>query len=191
MKRLLALTVAGILAGCVGTPKEAPRMLVDGELAVPADYRSWPKFLGDVQRPDAKQVRDIWINPIGGKARAGEDFAHGTLIVMELFAAKANADGSLATGVDGRLVKDRLLKVFVMGKNLGWGDGLPDAQRNGNWIYSAFLADARTPSGDPIGPCRTCHLPLTSKDFVHRYDEYFATRPKTAAPAAKPYGGGY
>jgi hypothetical protein len=47
------------------------------------------------------------------RARSGEKFANGTLMVMELYAAKANADG--------RLVKDKLIKVFIMGKNAGWG----------------------------------------------------------------------
>jgi len=30
---------------------------------------------------------------------------------------------------------------------------------------------------DDTNTCRACHLPLTGKDFVHRYDEHFATRP--------------
>jgi len=33
--------------------------LKDGELAVPAGYQSWSKFLSAVQRPDARQVREI------------------------------------------------------------------------------------------------------------------------------------
>lgn len=189
MKTLIPLAVATLLASCSGSPSAPPKMLNDGELQVPADYRSWPKFLGDVARPDAKQVRDIWINPVGARARSGEKFANGTLMVMELYAAKTNADGSILTGADGRPVKDKLLKVFIMGKNTGWGQAVPEGQRNGDWIYSAFLADAKTPSGDPIAPCRTCHLPLTSKDFVHRYDEYFATRTKVEPPVKRPaYG---
>lgn len=50
-------------------------------------------------------------------------------------------------------------------------------------------ADAKTPSGDPIGPCRTCHLPLGDKDFVHRYDEYFATRVSYEPPVKRPVYG--
>jgi hemoglobin len=31
-------------------------------------------------------------------------------------------------------------------------------------------------TADPIAACRGCHLPLVTKDFVHRYDEYFDKR---------------
>ena len=34
----------------------------DGDLVLPSDYRSWPIFLSNVQRPDLKQIRDIYIN---------------------------------------------------------------------------------------------------------------------------------
>ena len=49
------------------------------ELAVPADYRSWPKFLSAVQRPDAKQVREIYMNPTAASATAAGGFPQGTV----------------------------------------------------------------------------------------------------------------
>lgn len=177
MKRLSAALLVLLAAGCASQMASAPtKALNDGELAVPADYKSWPKFLSEVQRPDAKQIREIWINPVGAKTKAGENFPHGTISVMELHGAKTNADGSVVTGPDGKLVKDKLLKVFVMGKGAGWGASAPDTLKNGDWIYSAFMADGKTVAPDSVATCRACHLPLTSKDFVHRYDEYFAKR---------------
>jgi len=174
-------TVCSILlavaAGCAltgGTPTAKPR---DGELAVPADYRSWPKFLVGVQRPDAKQIRDIYINPLGHSAKAGDMFPDGTISVMEIYKAKGNPDGTLMKGADGSLIKGDLAKVFVMGKGAAWGGSVTPAElKNGDWIYSAYKADAKTPSGDDIAPCRACHLPQANKDFVHRYDEYFEKR---------------
>jgi hypothetical protein len=56
-----AIVAAASLWGCATT---APPPVKDGELAVPADYKSWPKFLSAVQRPDAKQVREIYMNPV-------------------------------------------------------------------------------------------------------------------------------
>lgn len=168
---LAAVGVAVLLAGCATTSTP----LNDGEIPLPADYKSWPKFLHAVQRPDAKQVRDIYINPVGYRARAGESFAHGTLLVMENYAAQTNPDGSLKTGPDGKLVKGNLLRIFVQGKGPGWGQSaLPDL-RNGDWAYTAYGPDGK-PVADPTAACRACHLPLTQKDFVHRYDEYFASR---------------
>jgi hemoglobin len=176
----LAAVVAAsaLLAACgsMGTADKPVAQLKDGEITVPADYKSWPKFLSAVQRPDAKQVREIYMNPAAKSATAATGFPMGTVFVMENWAAQTNADGSLKTGPDGKLVKGELLRVFVMGKNKGWAENFePAAMRNGNWIYSAWLADGK-PAPDNLLACRACHAPLTNKDFVHRYDEHFSQK---------------
>ena len=167
----LSLAGAALVAGCATGPKA----LNDGELAVPADYKSWPKFLSAVQRPDAKQVREIYMNPTAAAGSASTGFGNGTVFVMENYAAKANPDGSLATGADGKLVKAELLRVFVMGKNAGWGQGVAESLRNGNWVYASYLANGQK-GPDDLSTCRACHLPLAAKEFVHRYDEHFAQK---------------
>ena len=164
------------LAACspMGTKAPAPPPK-DGELAVPADYKSWPKFLSAVQRPDAKQVREIYMNKAAGGATAAAGFPNGTVFVMENYAAAANPDGTLQQGPDGKLVKGALLRVFVMGKDAGWGASAPEGLKNGDWVYAAYLADgAKAP--ESTATCRACHLPLVNKDFVHRYDEFFAKK---------------
>jgi hypothetical protein len=169
---LAALTLA--LAACAPMPSQAPvAPLKDGELAVPANYKAWPKFLSAVQRPDAKQVREIYMNTAATSGTAAKGFPNGTVFVMENYAAAANADGTLKLGADGKLVKGDLLRVFVMGKNEGWGASAPDGLKNGDWIYAAYLAGGEK-APDATVTCRACHLPLVSKDFVHRYDEFFA-----------------
>ena len=174
----LALVCTALLVplihGCA-TPAPMVAPLNDGQLAIPADYKSWPKFLSAVQRPEVKQVREIYMSPASRSATAASGFANGTVFVMENYAAQASADGTLATGPDGKLVKGNLLRVFVMGKNAGWGQAAPEALRNGNWIYTAFMADGQK-SADDLNTCRACHVPLAGKDFVARYDEHFSTR---------------
>lgn len=164
-----------LLAGCAPmTPLAPVAQLKDGELAVPANYRSWPKFLSAVQRPDAKQVREIYMNTVAAGGTAAKGFPNGTVFVMENFAAAANPDGTQKQGADGALVKGELLRVFVMGKNEGWGASAPEGLKNGDWIYAGYLANGEK-SADSTLTCRACHLPLSAnKDFVHRYDEYFA-----------------
>lgn len=62
---LIGISAAGIsLAGPYDIevrPSSAPAMR-DGDLKLPADYKSWPVYLLDVQRPELKQIRDIYIN---------------------------------------------------------------------------------------------------------------------------------
>ena len=179
MKRILfaGLTIIAIGLGAVvftATAQQAapPK---DGELPLPADYKSWPKFLTSVQRGDAKQVRDLYVNPKGATTSHGQDFPNGTLFVMENYKAKEKADGTLETGHDGKLVKGTLAKVFVMGKGEGWGKDVPDNVKTGAWVFSAYGPDGKALTED-FNKCRACHVPLAAKDFVHRYDEYFETR---------------
>ncbi len=154
----------------------------DGELAVPAGYKSWPKFLSAVQRPDAKQVREIYMNTAATKGTQAAGFPNGTVFVMENYAARANADGTLMAGPDGKLVKGELLRVFVMGKGQDWGQSAPEGLKNGDWIYAAYMAGGDK-APEPGSACRACHLPLVGKDYVHRYDEYFQSRPISGLPA--------
>jgi Cytochrome P460 len=148
----------------------------DGTMALPLDYKAWPKFLVDIPKGEAKQVRDIYINPTGVRAAPGQNFPNGTVMVMEIYKAKTDGD-KLAMGPDGKLVKGDLAKVFVMGKDQGWGNGVPENLKNGDWLYAAYDATSK-PIMEDFNKCRTCHLPLAQKDFVHRYDEYFQTRAK-------------
>jgi len=172
---LLGLVVASCASAPEG-PAAASPPPVDGALPVPADYRSWPVFLTGIDRPDVKQVRDIYVNATGSKAVAGQPFPAGTVFVMELHKAAEGADGNLTRDAAGKLVKGDLIKTFVMGKGEGWGATVtPPELRNGDWLYAAWLPDG-TAAPDPVAGCRGCHLPQAGKDFVHRADEYFATR---------------
>lgn len=184
MLALAAATAAAVIAGCssMATTPAAPMKaaaLQDGELPLPANYKSWPKFLSAVQRPDVKQVREIYVNATGYNAKAGQPFSHGTTFVMENWAVQVDAAGNPVTGADGKLVKDKLLRVFVMSKGEGFGSAAIPELRNGDWAYAAYDA-AGAKTADPLGACRACHLPLANKDFVHRYDEFFAARSKGA-----------
>lgn len=168
-----ALAATAALVGCSTAPEAPPTK--DGELALPANYTSWPRFLPSVDREDVKQVRDIYMNPIATQVKKGEAFPQGSRFVMEIYAAAANPDGSLKKDAAGRLIKGNLLHKYVMGKEANWGGDVPEALRNGNWIYSAYKPDnsANTPI---VNTCRGCHTPLKADDFVIRLDQYFAQR---------------
>jgi Cytochrome P460 len=149
----------------------------DAAVKPPADYRSWARFVPTVDRHDIAQVREIYVNDVGAAAKAGQPFPNGTLFVMEIYTARPHADGAPAFDPSGRLVKGPLSKLYVMAKGAGWGGAVqPPELRTGDWVYSAFQPDLRTPTDDAIAACRGCHLPLAKQDFVPRYDEHFAPR---------------
>lgn len=178
-REAVAIALLSGLVGCapVQVLDGAATPPVDGALAAPADYRSWPVFLADIQRPDAGQVRDIFVNPVGYAAEAGSAFPDGTKFVMELYAARKAADGSLLRSEDGTLVKGELLKLFVMGKGPGWSASVAPQLRTGDWVYAAWLPDLKSPAPDSLAGCRGCHLPQAQADYVHRAAEFHA-RPR-------------
>lgn len=177
----LVAIAAAVLAGCASGPATPPPALVDGQLAQPADYKSWPKFISNIQRPEIKQVREIYMNKIATTAVRGQPFPQGSQFVMENYAAVANPDGTLQTGPDGKLVKGNLVAVFVMGKNPGWGQNVAPELRTGNWIFAGYKPTGDKVDADPVS-CRGCHIAATpdgtkgagpARDFVIRYDQYF------------------
>ena len=182
MKRAIwgVITATLLIAGLDGCAKRPPapqtQKYSDGELPVPPDYRNWPKFLSHVEREDTKQVREIYINPIGHRTKMGENFPNGTITVMEIYKAREAADGAPLKGADGKYVKGDLLKIGVMGKCPRWGESAPPELRNGDWVYSMYMADSKTKAPDDTTTCRACHLPLKEKDYIFRYDEYFQKR---------------
>ena len=77
-----AFALVTLLAACSAMQSSAPKY-EDGDVPLPKNYKDWPKFLSAVQRPDAKQVREIYVNPTGSKAQPGPPFPNDTLFVME------------------------------------------------------------------------------------------------------------
>ncbi|MCP9439505.1 MAG: cytochrome P460 family protein [Nitrospira sp.] len=174
----IGLSVAVMVGGCadlaVSPSASGSRLLKDGEVPFPTGYQSWPKFLSSVQRPDVKQVRELFINQVGSKAVKGQPFPHGTVMVMELHKVKLEGERPV-TGTDGRLIKDGLAKIFVMAKGAGWGQEVHESFKTGEWVFGVFSPDGK-PLVEEFNNCRVCHKPLADKDFVHRYDEYFEKR---------------
>lgn len=166
-----------LIAGCAQTPAPAPvaaaPKMNDGDLALPANYKNWKATRMGVQRADVKQIRDVYLNDVGASAPKGGKFPNGTVSVMELHAAKLGADGNPEKGADGNMIRDRLLKVFVMGKGAGYGADPSNEPKNGDWVYGAYLADGKK-APDAIKPCRECHLNRIgeAKDYVASYTHF-------------------
>jgi hypothetical protein len=172
-----ALLISSLALSNPTPPSTVKAEAKDGDLTVPSNYQTWPKYLSYIQRPDAnpKQIREIYINDIGYASTEGKPFPEGTRFVMENYSVVQNADGTPAVDQHGKLQKDKLLKVFLMAKVPNGAKGAPENMATGDWIYSAYLSDG-TIAPDPTMGCRGCHLTQKDKDFVYRYDEYFQSK---------------
>lgn len=171
-------TLSAVLIGCSSNGAYKSKMMTaqkDGDITVPNNYRSWPKFVPTVDKAKTGQVREIYINKIGMSAKKGDNFPSGTVSIMEIYAGQKNSSGGWVKDSNGKLVKGKLSKVFVMEKGTGWGSKQPAGTiNNGDWLYGAYLADAKTPATKDFKSCRSCHAPLANKDYIFRYDEHFA-----------------
>lgn len=146
----------------------------DGELPLPSDYKQWSVFLDGIQKAETKQIRDIYINSAAEAVTPGAELPAGSVLVMEIYGVEQDADGNAVTDADGNMKKASLSKVFVMGKNPGWGGNVAGPP-NGEWIYAAYEADGAAATAD-YNACRACHAPLVNADYVHRLDEYLEKR---------------
>ena len=152
-----------------------------------SDYTMWVSQqgpLGGVMKAQEESAKapaswlaHVQVDDVGATVEQGAPFPEGTTMVMDLFAAQKDAGGTLLTNDEGALLKGDLLKIFVMGKQPGWGQYAESGLQNGDWMYAAYAADGLTELTDPVATCFGCHLPLgESKDWVQRYDEYFQAR---------------
>lgn len=174
---VLATGAALWMAGCASPQDLSAKKYADGEVRVPEDYKTWTKKFDALQRPEIKQVREVYVNAVGTQAKAGGalPLPNGYASVMEIWSVKSGEDHRPLLDANGKLIKDKLQKIFVMAKGEGWGESVkPTSLRNGDWVYSAWLPNGTTPAPDLAASCRGCHLAMADKDFMPRYDEYFS-----------------
>src|SRR5215469_9082863 len=141
----------------------------NGNLRVPADYRTSYQFLGswaiaNDKAQGSKGIHVVYASPGALESyRKDGHFPDGSVLVKEVYEA---ATGKMTTGTVSHAQK--LQGWFVMVKdsknshpgNDLWGDG---------WGWSWFNADnpSKTTSSDYRIQCLTCHEPARDTDLVY------------------------
>jgi cytochrome c553 len=102
---------------------------------------------------DGKLVSKSWVSRAAvDAARAGKPLPNDTYIVVENY----------ANGVVG--------SYAAMGTHTGWGEGIPELLRNGDWSYALF--DAKKARRDfNYARCLACHKPVAEKSYVFGYED--------------------
>lgn len=130
-----------------------------------------------VDRPDIKEVRDVYATPEAIKmARSSGSLPSGTVLTLVHFKAKVNDKGELVKDPNGRLVKGDLDRIGVMEKRTGWGAEYADDMRNGEWEYALFRPDGARNETANIKGCFQCHKPKSGQDFVFKFEELRTSR---------------
>ena len=141
-------------------------------ITFPEGYQDNFTHYTTVNRADErKQVVKIFANDKAVEtARDGAPLDSGSVLVMEVYKAKLDADGNPVVGSDGFFEPGQMAAIAVMESRAGWGDEYPEEIRNGTWEYAIFKAKEHTLDDRDHRPCFECHKPLDASDYVFSFD---------------------
>lgn len=141
-------------------------------ISFPEDYRDSFTHYATVNRADErKQVVKMYANDVAlASAKDGAPLDSGSVLVMEVYKAKLDADENPVVGSDGFFEPDEMAAIAVMESRDGWGADYPEAWRNGTWEFAAFKSDDHSLVDRDYQPCFECHKPMHEADYVFSFD---------------------
>ncbi|MBX7185602.1 MAG: cytochrome P460 family protein [Vicinamibacteria bacterium] len=125
-----------------------------------------------------KSIMFAWANDAAwNSARAKEtDLPVGSIVVSENWRARVDDKGAVLLDAQGRMIPERLQSYGVIAKGQGWGDGIHELLRNGDWNYAVYNAERKRDIETNLAICFVCHQTRAS-------EQYLFTRSKLAAAA--------
>lgn len=142
----------------------------------PDDYKSSFTKYHTINFPATKQVRYYYGNRAAvDAAGTGKPLPDGAMLLVEVHAAKLDADKKPVMDGDGFYVADKLLFFTAMARDTGWGRDIPEMLRNENWNYAAFTTDKKY---RPVNQaeCLACHKPLDITSYTFTLKQLAAAR---------------
>ncbi len=143
----------------------------DVSLSLPADYQeTFDNYLIADRMGQEDQVISLFANAVARDgARADGKLPYGSVIVGEIYKAKAAADGTIIESQLGRRIPETLQAIVVMERGRGWDDQYPDELKVGDWEFEVFSPGGENLAKDTTA-CRECHHPLTETEYTWSYD---------------------
>ena len=143
----------------------------------PEGYRETFTRYHVINFPATRQVRYYYANSAAVKAaKAGKPLPDGSVLFAEVYAAKLDDAKNPVKGADGLFVAEKLLFYTAMASGAGWGSGIPDMLRNGNWHYAIFTLDKKPRPGVNQAECLACHKPLDNASYTFTLKELAAAK---------------
>jgi cytochrome c551/c552 len=136
-------------------------------VSFPENYKETFTKYHTINFPATKQVRYFYANPTAvSAAKAGKSLPDGSVLFVEVFSAKLDADKKPVVGTDGFYVADKLLQYTAMASGEGWGKDIPDMLRNADWNYAIFSTEKKHQPGVNQAVCLACHKPLSDVSYT-------------------------
>ena len=151
--------------------------LAKSSVTFPEGYKeSFTKY-HTVNFPATKQVRYYYGNKAAvAAAKAGKTLPDGSVLFVEVYSAKVDAEGKPVTGGDGFYAAEKLLFYTAMARDAGWGKDIPDMLRNSDWNYAVFTTDKQHRAGANQAECLACHKPLDKVSYLFTLKELAAAK---------------
>ncbi len=137
-----------------------------------------PDFVAFPQGYDTSFTNYVTLNRVGKELVAkmyannvavssyetGKTAGSGSILVMEVYKPKKDADGKAMVGDDGIYVIDQLAAIAVMERRDNWDAAYPAGNRVGDWGFAFYGPDGQ-PKANEL-QCVVCHTPLQHQDFM-------------------------
>ena len=136
-------------------------------VAFPESYKSTFTKYHTLNFPTTNQVRYYFANKVALQAaREGKPLPDGSVLFVEVYSPKLDADKKPIMGSDGFFVPDKLVAYTAMAREAGWGKDIPDMLRNSDWNYAVFTIDSKQRPGVNQAECLACHKPLDNMSYT-------------------------
>ncbi len=195
-----AIVLFVIISGCVSTPPQvtpaptpdAPTPPVQGaapkidRVGFPEGYQTNFSLFYMFDMPGNKRALVVYANDNASSIKPGQAFPYGSILAMESYSLKQDAQGNVQKGADGHYVRDQLQGIIMMRKEIGFGVDYQNL-RNDEWEYVAYHPN-KTYLVPPqnTSACAGCHIAAVSNDFVFRRNLFFVPGKYGFSPIAGP-----
>ncbi|MGZ5031829.1 MAG: cytochrome P460 family protein [Usitatibacter sp.] len=133
----------------------------------PEGYKGTYTKYHTIDFPATKQVRYYYANPTAAQAaKEGKPLPNGSVLFVEVYSAKLDAEKKPVKGADGFFEPDQLVLYTAMARDAGWGKDIPDMLRNEDWNYAIFTTAKQHRPGVNQAECLACHKPLDKASYT-------------------------